>query len=376
MAKRRARNEGTIFQRKSDRMWIARLLRADGRHQQRAAKTEGEALRRLEELKEAAKQGQLLDAKRQRVGQFLEAWLRDAAKPSLRPRTYESYEVIVRRHLVPRLGRLLLSALSAQHVQTLQNELLQAGKSSGTVLNVRRVLSRALNQAVSWGLLNRNVVRLAEAPRVQRAEIKPLSPDEVQRLLSAVEDDRLAGVYMVAVGIGLRRGEILGLQWGDIDWQGGALSIRRVLQRVGGKKQLLEPKTRRSRRTIMLPEVVLDALQKQQDRQRWERTAAGKFWQETGLIFTSSFGTGLEPKALTQHFNKLLAAAGLGHHRLHDLRHSCATLLLAEGVDLRVIMETLGHSQISTTADIYTHVLPTLQRDAASRMDTLLRGAK
>jgi integrase len=217
--------------------------------------------------------------------------------------------------------------------------------------------------------VSRNVVTLVAAPRVERHEIQPLTPEQARALLKAAQGHRLEGLVTVALAVGLRQGEALGLQWDAIDFERRTLNVRAALQRVGGKWILVEPKSARSRRTIALPEVVVGALKAQRVRQLQDRLVAGRHWQDHGFVFTSSVGSPLEPSNATKQFRKLLVSAGVPLIRFHDLRHTAATFLLAQGVDPRTIMETLGHSQISLTLNTYSHVLPVLQREAARKME-------
>lgn len=201
-----------------------------------------------------------------------------------------------------------------------------------------------------------------------------LAPAEARQLLAAAQDDRLGALYSVALALGLRQGEALGLSWEDVDFESRRLHVRHGLQRIAGQLKLVEPKTRQSRRTIALPAIVVDALQHHKARQSQERLLAGTRWRETGLVFTSTIGTPIEVGNLRRSFWRLLDKAGLPRMRFHDLRHSCASLLLVQGVPARVVMETLGYSNISITMDTYTHVLPELQRQAADAMDRALGG--
>jgi len=187
-----------------------------------------------------------------------------------------------------------------------------------------------------------------------------------------VHGDRLEALYTVALAVGLRQAEALGLRWDDVNLEAGTLSVRMSLQRVGGKYQLVEPKTNRSRRTIKLPQLCVDALLAHKERQENERTILGDAWENWNLLFALEDGSPLSRSSVTHRFQRVLADAGIPRHRFHDLRHTCATLLLAQGVALRVVMETLGHSQMSTTADIYSHVLPVLMADAADKMNAAL----
>ncbi|HZU05719.1 MAG TPA: site-specific integrase [Chloroflexota bacterium] len=320
-------------------------------------------------------QGLPLPAERQTVGQFLARWLEDVARPRVRPKTYHSYAQLVRLHLAPGLGRIPLAKLSPQDVQAFLNAKRASGLSPRTVQYLHAVLRCALGQAERWGLVPRNVARLVSPPQGSRPEIRPLTVEEARRLLEAVQGDRLEALYAVALAVGLRQGEALGLRWQDVDFARGTLTVRYQLQRVEGRLQLVEPKTARSRRTIALPPPVVEVLRRHRARQLEERLQAGAAWQDSGLVFTSTIGTPLEPRNVVRHFHGLLAKAGLPRRSFHQLRHTAASLLLAQGVDIRVVQQVLGHSQIALTANLYAHVLPVLLREAAQKMGAALWGS-
>jgi len=209
---------------------------------------------------------------------------------------------------------------------------------------------------------------------VERYEIKPLTPVEARAFLAAVKGDRLEALYSVALTMGLRQGEALGLRWSDVDLDIGSLRIEKQLQRVGGELQLVELKTRLRRRALLMPASIVASLREHRRRQLEDRLAAGGSWLESGLVFTAADGKPLEGSTVTRHFHDHLERAGLPQRRFHDLRHSCATLLLVQGVSPRVVMDVLGHSDIGMTMNTYSHVIPELRRDAADRMDDLLDG--
>jgi integrase len=235
------------------------------------------------------------------------------------------------------------------------------------------VLRAALNQAVRWRMVHYNAAAMVSTPRVSRREVLALTPEEARRLLDAARGDRLEALYSVALALGLRQGEALGLQWSDIDLDTGTLRVRRASQRIPHQgTQLVETKTARSRRTLIMPPIVIRALHAHRARQAMERLAAGKRWTDLDLIFPSERGTLADGPNITHRFHKLLKRAELPPMRFHDLRHACASLLLVQGVHPRVVMETLGHSQISLTMNTYSHVLPVLQREAAEQMEAIL----
>ncbi len=375
MGKRRGQNEGSIFRRKDGR-WVGVISLGYKNGKRHRKSFYGETRREVQEKLTAAlrshQQGLPPPPERQTVGEFLKHWLEEAARPSVRAATYDSYTRLVRGHIVPAVGHLQLAKLSPQHVQSFINDKLAEGLSPRTVQYLHAVLRRALNQALKWELLPRNVATLVEPPRVRRPEVQPLTTDQVQIFLEAIRGDRLEALYTLVLAVGLRQGEALGLHWTDLELDGGTLSVRTALQRIGGKLCLVEPKTARSRRTITLPPVVVSALRLHRARQLQERLLAGANWQDTGLVFTTTIGTPMDARNLTKRFQKALEEAGLPKKRFHDLRHTCASLLLVQGVHPRVVMEILGHSQMSLTMDTYSHVMPTLQQEAAGLMEALL----
>ncbi len=375
MGKRRGQNEGSIYKR-GDGRWVGVISLGYKNSKRHRKSFYGETRREVQEKLTAAlrshQQGLPPPPERQTVGQFLEYWLAQSVKLSVRSLTYEGYRLHVRNHIVPALGRIRLTKLTAQDVQELLNDKLREGYAPRTVQYMHAVLRRALVQAFKWGLVAQNVATLVDRPQVRRPEVKPFDPEQARALLVAVKGDRLEALYSVALAVGLRRGEALGLHWDDVDLDAGTLRVRRTLQRVDGKLRLETTKTDRSRRTIALPQTVAVALRVHRARQLRERLAAGSRWQETGFVFTTGIGTPLEPRNVTRHFRNVLTKTGLPLKRFHDLRHTCASLLLVQGVHPRVVMEILGHSQISMTMDTYSHVMPVLQHEAASQMDALL----
>jgi integrase len=373
---RRGPNEGNIYLR-ADGRWVARLHlgyeRGRRRRKHLYAHTRREALDKLDRARHDRKLGLGFSGnERQTVAQFLDRWLIDAARPSVRPRTYATYESYVRVHLIPAIGSVPLQKLGPADVQRLLNAKLDAGLAPRTVLHIRAVLRHALNQAVRWGILLRNAASLVDCPRVPAYEVRAMSPEEARLLLKAVHGDRLESAYVLALGVGLRQGELLGLEWDDVDLDAATLQVRQTLQRIEGKLRIVEPKTRRSRRVVLLPRFVIAALRAHRARQLEERHWAGSRWHENRFVFTSTIGTPLDGTNVTHRLHVLLDRAGIPRIRFHDLRHACATLLVGQGVHMRVVMETLGHSQIGLTMNTYAHVLPSLQQDAADRMEAAL----
>lgn len=376
--RKRGQGEGNIYER-SDGRWAARVS-VGYRNGKRArrwvyGKTRADVADKLRSVIQAHQQGILASPARQTVGQFLAAWLEDCAKEKLRPKTFASYADMVRLHVSPHIGRVPVQKLAPQHVQIWLNDLRASGLSARTCQYARAILRSSLAQALRWGIVSRNVATLVEAPRVTRHEIQPLTPDQARALLAAIRGHGLEALVTVALSLGLRQGEALGLRWDAVDFDAKLLHVRASLQRVDKCWHLVEPKSARSRRTVALPDVAVSALRAHRVGQLEERLASGSRWCEGGFVFTTRIGTPLEPSNVRKAFRGLLTKAGAPQIRFHDLRHTAATFLLAQGVDVRTIMETLGHSQISLTLNTYSHVLPVLQRDAANKMDSMLAAA-
>lgn len=369
---RRGNNEGTITHRKDGR-WEARVTVGwrDGKLQRKSyfGKTRQEAAEKLTAALRARQQGLTLHDERQTVGSFLTHWLEEVVQPKSRYSTLRSYKQIVNNHLIPGIGNIPISKLSPQSVSAFLKSKHDDGISAE---HLRRVLRAALSDAVRWDLIPRNVASLAACPKRSKAEIRYLDPDQARQFLDAIKGHQHEALYTTALAVGIRLGEALGLKWTDLDLQSGTLTIRRQIQRVHGKLQFVDPKTSNARRTIPLPEFAVKALQSLWVRQQLEdKELSGEKWQDHGLVFTSSIGTPCDERNVRRSLTKILCTNGLPKLRFHDLRHSCATLLLSQGTDPRTIMQTLGHSQISLTLNTYSHVIPALQREAADRMQTM-----
>jgi integrase len=249
---------------------------------------------------------------------------------------------------------------------------LGAGFATKTVAYVHQVLRTALSLAVRWEMLSRNVAKLVDKPRVERKPIYPLRPEEARRFLEAIRGHRLEALFTVALALGLRQGEALGLRWEDIDFADGTLRVRNQLQRINRKLTLVPPKTAKSRRTLVMPGLIVESLREHEKRQLAEKIWAGSSWAESDLVFANRIGGPTQARRVIEQFHAVLGRANIRQIRFHDLRHSCATLLLVQGVSPRVVMEVLGHSEIALTMNAYSHVVPELQREAAERMQAIL----
>jgi integrase len=348
----------------------------NGKRRPYYGKTEREAREKLDAAKHEHRLGLPLPDARLTLGKYIAGWLSDEIEPNRRPSTFRSYEQMCRLHIIPALGKVKLKDLDVPRIRAFLNEKRESGLSQRTVQYLYNIIRQVLNQAYRDGLIAQTPTSRMKAPSAPTYEAVMLTPEQARALLDAFADDRLEALVTVALALGLRQGEALGLRWEDVDLDSGSLAVRFQLQRVKGVPQLVGPKTKRSRRTIALPEPVAEALRQHRVRQVEERLVAGSRWrgQEWGLVFTTTVGTPLDGPKVTRRFQDRLARAGLPRMRFHDLRHSAASLLLAQGVHPRVVMELLGHSDIRLTMNTYSHVIPQLSREAADKMGTALWG--
>jgi integrase len=363
---RRGHGEGSIYHRKDGR-WAATITLENHKRKTFYGSTRKEVQERLKIALREQQQGTLVNAPQQMVGQYLQQWLENC-QPAVRIRTYERYEQLVRLHLVPTIGRIPLQKLTPQQVQSLYTQKLKDGLSQTTVNTLHAMLHKALEDALRWNLVARNVCDAVSPPRRNRYEIQPLTVEQAQQFLAAAHGHPLEALFVIAVSTGMRRGEMLAIKWQDIDLSTGTLHVRRIFTRARGNRYIeAEPKTEKSRRSIVLPALVVDLLSQHRARQLQVKKEAGEAWQEHNLVFTTAVGSPLNPSKVVDRFKTLLKRAGLPDIRFHDLRHSTASILLGMGIHPKVVQELLGHNQISMTMDIYSHVMPTMHKEAMDR---------
>jgi integrase len=298
---------------------------------------------------------------------FLTRWLDDVARLAVRARTLDNYRRSVEKHISPLIGGVKLDKLCTAQIEWLYAEMERNGVGCHTRRLCHAVLRQALKKAVRWNLVSRNACDGAEPPCIKSKEIQPLTAVQAGALLAAARGDRQEALYVLAVTGGMRLGELFGLQWSDVDLESGAIHVRHALQELNGKLELTEPKTAKSRRKIELGRLAIDALLDHRKRQ----LAAGRL--ASGYVFTNTDGGPLRRSHFHRaNYKPLLTKAGLPDIRFHDLRHTAATLLLMSGVHPKIVADRLGHSKIGITIDLYSHVLPSMQKEAASRIDSLL----
>jgi integrase len=369
---RRGNGEGSIYQRPDGR-WYGQAT-VNGERKGRYGKTRREVADRLAALLRDAQMNMVptVDG-RTTVSEYLKRWLEETARPRLRHSTYPAYKGHINNHIIPAIGKKRLANLTRQDVQSFVSDLVRDGVKPATITRIHATLRVALNDAYRDDLLPRNVAEKARLPRVQRKDVHVLSPDEAKALLEVVKGHRLEPMILVAMATGLRQGELRGLTWEDVDLNTGSLMVRHQLQRVDGQLTLTDTKTHATR-TLHLPDIALQALSRQRTAQKEARLLAGSRWLQTPYVFTTSIGTPFDGSNLSNYFKQIVRKTDLPAMVFHGLRHTNASLILAQGGDLRLIMHQLGHSQISLTANTYTHVLPALQREAARMIDDAFAG--
>jgi integrase len=369
----RGHNEGTISKRKDGR-WQARVTLPDGTRRAFYAKTRTEAAAQLHNARQALQQALPVTGGRETVAQFLTRWLRDVVEQRVAWSTAERYRRDIRLHIAKKLGKLRLTELSPKRVQSFINELTAEGLGPRGVAHSRAVLRNALEQALREGLISLNGARHVTIPRQKRKQVAALSPAAAQAIIDTFKGHDYEALITVTIATGLRQGELLGIRWLDLDLDAATVTVHQQLQQVRGEYQLVPLKTDQSRRILPLPRIAVEALRAHRARQAETRLSLGQLWLDRGLVFTTAIGDYLNGSTVTHRFQKRLRAGGLPAMAFHDLRHGTASLLLAQGASMRVVMEQLGHSQISLTMNTYAHIAPALLKDAADRLDRALGG--
>jgi integrase len=336
-------------------------------------KTRDEVHAKLIEAMGNRAQGLHFDAGALTVGEYLTHWLKDSVRGTVRPSTFEVHRHMIEPHIVPALGRLKLKDLNPTHVRGFYREKLDSGLSAATVRKMHSVLRKALKQAVLDGLIPRNVCEAVKPPKVERKEIRPLDQEQTKAVLEAASGERLEALYVLAIHTGMREGELLGLKWEDVDLERRVLRLRRGLVREGGKVMLGDLKTPKSRRGVRLTRAAVEALRDHLQQQLEEMEQMGSLYQPGGLVFATKSGTLINPSNLrNRSFKPLLKRAGIQDICFHDLRHTCATLLLSQGTHPKLVQELLGHATIAITLDTYSHFLPSMGDQTVRAMEAAL----
>lgn len=403
--KKRRNGEGHIRQRKDGR-YEAQIFVTTGEGTRKRVsvygKTWDECHAEVTKLQEQQRRGLPANTTTMTVGEYMHYWLYEVAEPSIRRTTFTTYEGAVRLHIIPGIGKRKLRALQAAHIRTWLNSLrtrcqccaqgkdaaraatrngkarccakaqpecCKAYLSASSIRHLLRVMRAALQDAVDEDLLARNVARLVQLGVTDGHRVRAFTAEEARRLLAAARDHRLYALWAVALAVGLRRGEALGLSWTDVDLVGGRLTVRQALHRVDRQLKLSEVKTEGSNATIPLPAPLVKVLKAHWKLQAEERFEAGNEWRESGLVFTTKFGGPIEPRNVNRMFAALCRKANVRQVRVHDLRHSCATLLFSMGVEAATVQRILRHSSITVTTGTYVEVIERVQREALDTMN-------
>lgn len=370
MARKRGNNEGSIYQRE-DGNWRAQIC-LEGQRLSFTAKTRRECYEWLKTTIGQIDHGLNYASTIITLGEYLQNWLA-IIKTSMRSSTWAHYEQLIRTYVGPNLGKAKLQDLRPDLIQQFYNRLLNEDVGEYTINKIHTMLHGALEQAVKTGLANRNAVDAVIPPRPQPSEMQFLDENQVSQLLIVARGSRMEAIIHLAVATGMRQMELLGLKWTDLDWVKQTLRIERQLVRSDSETvRFSPPKTKRGKRSVSLGDQTIGVLQRWNDRQNEERKAAGESWKEYGLMFTSKVGTPVHFRNLLRDFKLLLQKAGLPEIRFHDLRHTAASLMLNHGIPVIVVSRRLGHSKPSITLDVYGHLIPSMQTEAAQMIDELI----
>lgn len=343
--------------------------------------TKREAQDALTQTLQQLQSGTHVEPSKATVAAFLDEWLA-SVRASVRPATFATYTTLCTKHIAPALGPILLQKLAPSQLNAMYADLLASGRRDGkgglsarTVRHIHTTVHTALAEAMRWGRVMRNVAELASPPRSSaNKEPATWAADELRAFLEHVHDDRLYAVYHLAATTGLRRGEVLGLRWRDLDLDGGRLSVSQTVISVDYRVLLSTPKTRAGRRSVALDLETVRTLRDHRRRQLEERLALGGYAEDHDLVFCALDGQPLHPGNLSKRFDKLVARGGLPRIRFHDLRHTHATLALRAGVHPKVVSERLGHADIAITLNTYSHAIPAMQEEAAAKVAALVFG--
>lgn len=367
MARRRGNHEGGLYQRK-DGLWCAQVS-LNGRRLTKYSRSSTECREWIKETLTRIDAGLSYDASRITLEQFMRSWL-ESKTLSIRPMTVQGYRGTVERDVLPFLGKLPLQQIQPIHLKQLYARLKEEGKGPRMIQLAHVVLHAAFHQAVREGILGRNPADAVPRPKVERTEFQILTEEQVHEFVIASTGSRYEMLFYLALATGMRKGELLGLKWSDLNSSKGILFVQRQLQQLSGQGSSLVPtKTKAGRRPIKLGPETLKRLETHRVQQESDKTLAGEGWQENGLIFTSTIGTYVDQTKVSRELKKVLNAAGLPSIRFHDLRHTSISFLLEMGMPVNTVQQRSGHSKASVTTDIYGHPMARSQDEAAEKIE-------
>lgn len=382
--------EGSIRKRTNGR-WEARITTGynpqTGKQVQKSiyGKTREEVARKLTAIRSSLDEGTYVEPSKMRTGEWVQKWMNDYAKLVLKDSTFETYMFLIKTHILPGIGDIPLDKLKTGELQQFYNDRYRKGKvikhgdkitfeplSVSTVKHIHNVVHRALNQAVREGLIRTNPDDACYMPKEERPKVSTLPLDGISELLEEAAKGKHYLLLYLDLCTGLRRGEILGLKWGDIDFETGLLTVKRQLTRIDGELQFSSLKTQNSSRSIKIPDSALGLLKQYQIAQEGQKEQMDNMWEDNDLVFCNEKGGPLDPSGIYHYFKRLFKRANAEGNRFHDIRHTFATIALQTGVDVKTIQESLGHYSAAFTLQVYGHVTKEMQKTAADKIDTFL----
>ncbi len=365
----RGHNEGSVYYWEARKRWVAEITTSFGQRKKFYCKTKQEALKKKNDALRELEQGALAIGPQQKLKDYLDDWIENVHKDKVRISTYVKYQKLI-KYIAADLGDVWLQKLTPEQVRRFYTKKQKEGLSTKTVNSIHGVLHLALGNAVRWNYVSRNVCDLVTPPHVVSREVVPLSLEQAQTFLVGVREHRLEMLLTMAVVTGMRRGELLALRWSNIDFGRRTLIVLHTVDYIPKYGYVeTEPKTKAGKRLISLPSFLVDMLKQYRVKQQKQRLEQGENWEGKNLVFTDRRGGYFNPSYLEKLFKKLFAEVGFPDMHFHDLRHSAATILLSMGINMKVIQELLGHSDIAITLGLYSHLLPSMQKEVTDMWD-------
>jgi integrase len=370
MASKRGNNEGSIYKRKDGR-WCAQVS-LNGRRLTKYAKTQKECRDWVNQTLNKIDHGLTFTGAQISLAQYMEGWIAGKAL-ARRPSTVENYRKYMRMYILPALGRMRLDAITPAHVRQLYLQMQMDSRGARTIQLVHATLHCAYGQAVKEGLVGRNPLDAVERPKVETKQYEIFTEEQTRIFMAAAKGHPLEALFFLALTTSMRKGEILGLMWTDVDWEKSTLRVERQLQPVSFEGSALVPtKTKAGRRTIMIGKVAIALLKEHREKQELQKALAGDRWKEHGMIFTTSIGTYIDQTKVSRAFKQILQDAGLPDRRFHDLRHTAISIQLDHGIPVNTVQSRAGHSKASVTTDIYGHAMARSQEQAARIIEEIV----
>lgn len=372
MDKRRGHHEGSVWYEADQDRWVSQVTVAPGKRKRAYSKTKQDAIRKKNEMLRKANEGMLPTSEDVKIRDFFPEWL-EAIKNDIRISSYVKYKKLT-KYILEDLGEYYIQKITPFQIKTFYNKKLEDGLSTKMVNSIHGVLHVAFRSAVSWGYVTRNIVDNVDPPKIVTREGKPLTLEQAKKLLEHVKEHRLETFLTMEIVTGMRRGELLALRWSAIDINRRIAVVLATVDYIPHYGYVeTEPKTKAGKRPISLPPFLIDMLIEHKAKQEVQRKKVGEKWENMNLVFPDLHGGYFNPRYLEKTFNKIITDAGLPDIHFHDLRHSAASILLSMGVNIKVIQELLGHSNISITLDTYSHLLPSMQDEAVNMWDQIFK---